>query len=89
MIHQLYGSVGKNVYEIMLAEWYYQNNDCFNALILATGTIPLIERESDMRCLFVALALQMRILLMNGQARTASLWGRRSETASRRRGGRS
>lgn len=44
MIHQLYGSVGKNVYEIMLAEWYYQNNDCFNALILATGTIPLIER---------------------------------------------
>lgn len=40
MIHQLYGSVGKNVYEIMLAEWYYQNNDCFNALILATGTIP-------------------------------------------------
>jgi LuxR family maltose regulon positive regulatory protein len=75
MIHQLYGSVGKNVYEIMLAEWYYQNNDCFNALILATGTIPLIERESDMRCLFVALALQMRILLMNGQARTAKPLG--------------
>ena len=75
LIHQLYGSVGKNVYEIMLAEWYYQNNDCFNALILATGTIPLIERESDMRCLFVALALQMRILLMNGQARTAKPLG--------------
>ena len=70
-VHQLYGSVGKNVYEILLAEWYYQNNDCFNALILVTGTIPLIEQESDMRCLFVALAVQMRILLMNGQARTA------------------
>ena len=71
MAHQLYGSVGKNVYEILLAEWCYQNNDCFNALILVTGTIPLIERESDMRCLFVALALQMRILLMNGQAGSA------------------
>lgn len=71
MAHQLYGSVGKNVYEILLAEWCYQNNDCFHALILVTGTIPLIEQESDMRCLFVALALQMRILLMNGQAGTA------------------
>ena len=70
-IHRLYGRVGKNVYEIILAEWYYQNNDCFNALVLVTGTIPLIERESDMRCLFVALALQMRILLMNGQTKTA------------------
>ena len=70
-VHQLYGSVGKNVYEILLAEWCYQNNDCFKALILVTGTIPLIEQESDMRCLFVALALQMRILLMNGQAATA------------------
>lgn len=70
-VHQLYGSVGKNVYEILLAEWCYQNNDCFKALILVTGTIPLIEQESDMRCLFVALALQMRILLMNGQAGTA------------------
>lgn len=70
-VHQLYGSVGKNVYDILLAEWCYQNNDCFKSLILVTGTIPLIEQESDMRCLFVALALQMRILLMNGQAATA------------------
>lgn len=70
-VHQLYGSVGKNVYEILLAEWCYQNNDCFKSLILVTGTIPLIEQESDMRCLFVALALQMRILLMNGQVGTA------------------
>ena len=70
-VHQLYGSVGKNVYDILLAEWCYQNNDCFKSLILVTGTIPLIEQESDMRCLFVALALQMRILLMNGQAGTA------------------
>lgn len=69
--HKLYGNVGKNVYEIVLAEWYYQKNNCFNALVLVTGTIPLIEQESDMRCLFVALALQMKILLVNGQTRTA------------------
>ena len=68
---RLYGSVGKKVYEISSAEWYYQKNDCFHALILVTGTIPLIEQEKDMRCLFVALALQMKILMVNGQARAA------------------
>lgn len=71
MIQKLYGSSGKGVYEIALAEWCYQNNECFHALVLVTGTIPLMEQEQDMRCLFVALALQMRILLMNGQIKTA------------------
>ena len=68
---KLYGSVGEKVYEIASAEWYYQKNDCFNALILVTGTIPLMEQEKDMRCLFVALALQMKILMVNGQAKAA------------------
>ena len=71
LAEKFYGSGGKGVYEIALAEWNYQNNDCFQALVLVTGTIPLMEQEQDMRCLFVALALQMRILLMNGQTRTA------------------
>ena len=70
-VQQLYGSGGQSVYEILLAEWYYQNNDCFNALVLVTGTIPLIEQNKDMRCLFVALALQMKILLVNGQTKMA------------------
>lgn len=70
-VKKLYGSGGKGVYEILLAEWYYQNNNCFQALVLVTGTIPLMEQERDMRCLFVALALQMKILLVNGQTRMA------------------
>ena len=70
-VHKLYGSGGNGVYEIALAEWQYQNNECFQALILVTGTIPLMEQEEDMRCLFVALALQMRILLVNGQTKAA------------------
>lgn len=71
MVQKLYGSSGKGVYEITLAEWCYQNNECFRALVLVTGTIPFMEQEQDMRCLFVALALQMRILLVNGQISTA------------------
>lgn len=70
MIRELYGNSGKSVYEIALAEWHYQNNRCFDALVLVTGTIPLIEYEDDMRCLFVAMALQMRILLVNGQTKS-------------------
>lgn len=70
VIRELYGNSGKSVYEIALAEWHYQNNRCFDALVLVTGTIPLIEYEDDMRCLFVAMALQMRILLVNGQTKS-------------------
>lgn len=71
LAEKLYGNGGTGVYEIALAEWNYQKNNCFDALALVTGTIPLMEQEEDMRCLFVALALQMRILLVNGQTRTA------------------
>ncbi len=71
MIRELYGNSGKSVYEIALAEWHYQNDRCFDALVLVTGTIPLIKYEDDMRCLFVAMALQMRILLVNGQTKAA------------------
>lgn len=71
VIRELYGNSGKSVYEIALAEWHYQNNRCFDALVLVTGTIPLIEYEDDMRCLFVAMALQMKILLVNGQTKAA------------------
>lgn len=71
LAEKLYGNGGTGVYEIALAEWNYQKNNCFDALVLVTGTIPLMEQEEDMRCLFVALALQMRILLVNGQTRTA------------------
>ena len=72
-IEALYGSSATGIYEIALAEWYYQRNECFKALLLVTGTIPFMEQMHDMRCLFVALALQMRILLMNGQARSAGM----------------
>ena len=63
--------VEKGVYEVALAEWNYQNNKCFDALVLVTGTIPLLESEQDVQCLFVAMALQFRILLVNGQTKMA------------------
>ena len=70
-VQALYGNSGKGVYEVALAEWNYQNNKCFDALVLVTGTIPLLESEQDVQCLFVAMALQFRILLVNGQTKMA------------------
>lgn len=68
----LYGEKYKGIYEIAMAEWYYQTNDSFHALLLVTGTIPLMENQRDIQCLFVAMALQMKILLLNGQMQAAA-----------------
>ena len=72
IVGTLYGENGRGVCEIMLAEWYYQNNDCFHALVLVTGTIPMMESAKDMQCLFAGMALQMKILLLNGQSQAAA-----------------
>lgn len=45
LAEKLYGSGDKGVYEIALAEWNYQYNNCFQALVLVTGTIPLMEQK--------------------------------------------
>ena len=45
LAEKLYGSGDKGVYEIALAKWNYQNNNCFQALVLVTGTIPLMEQK--------------------------------------------
>lgn len=71
LLRVLYGEKCNGIYEIALAEWYYQSNDSFHALLLVTGTIPLMENQQDIQCLFVAMALQMKILLLNGQMQTA------------------
>ena len=70
-IQTLYGNKSKGVVDIALAEWYYQENDPFHSLVLVTGTIPFMENKRDIQCLFVAMALQMKILLLNGQIKAA------------------
>lgn len=67
-IEMLYGSSGKGVYDVATAEWSYETGKEFEAFIKVAGTIPVLEDAKDMRCLFVAYILQIRILLMNGQS---------------------
>lgn len=72
ILQMFYGKNGEGIYDIALAEWYYQCNDSFHALLLVTGTISLMEDQRNIQCLFVAMALQMKILLLNGQMQAAA-----------------
>lgn len=70
-IDLIYGSSGKGVYDVALAEWKYETGDDFKALMLLAGTIPTLENCEDIRCLFAAYMLQMRILIFGGQTKTS------------------
>lgn len=61
------------IYDIVRAETLYQQNDCYNALILVIGTIPFLKEKEHLRILFAALTLQMYIMIMNGQSSAASM----------------
>lgn len=69
-IFMLYGKSSKGIYEVALAEWKYETNSIFESLLLVADTIPTLDNENDIRCLVAAYALQMRILILNGQAKS-------------------
>ncbi len=68
----LYGSLAPEIYDIALAEYLYQKNQCVDAMMLITGVLPKLEKAGDMRALFVALHLQMAILLVRGESESVS-----------------
>lgn len=70
-IDLIYGSSGKGVYDVAMAEWKYETGDDFRALMLLAGTIPTLENCEDIRCLFAAYMLQLRILIFGGQTKNS------------------
>ncbi len=56
------------VYELMCAEKLYWQNDCYEALVHVVNVIPFLKEKHHMRLLFVALTLEIYILVVNGQA---------------------
>lgn len=71
-IDMFYGHSGKGVYEVGLAEWKYETGDMFGALLTLASVIPTLEDEKDVRCLFTAYILQMKILVIKGQTQINS-----------------
>lgn len=60
------------VVDVMEAERLYLSGDSFKALVKILALIPIIREKKDARTLFVALALQMRIMAFNGEVASAS-----------------
>ena len=72
LIRVLYKDNQEIIYDIAVAEVLYQQNDCHNALINVVSKIPFLQKSTEMRILFAALALEIYILALNGQASAAA-----------------
>lgn len=59
------------IMDLLQAEQLYQRNDSYDALVLAVARTPMLKDKQDMRLLFVALTVELYVLLMNGQATAA------------------
>lgn len=71
MLTVLYGKSAENMYNVGKAEFLYQTNQCLKAMAKITKYIPILEHTGDIRSLFAASCLQMQILVMNGELKSA------------------
>lgn len=61
------GERGQGMYEILMSEISYQQNDCFEALSLAVGNSYTAEQMGNISGLFVGLYIQMCVMIVTGQ----------------------
>ncbi len=61
-------SVCPAIYDMCLAEYYYQLDRTFDAEVLVSKTIKEFDRDSERRLLFAALSLQTKILIAQGKS---------------------
>lgn len=58
---------GTYIYKILLAEIYYQKNECYKALVQAVSAIPFLQSEGEYELLFAAMYIQMCVMIVTGQ----------------------
>lgn len=66
-VKSFYGDSSLGIAEITYAKVCYQRDECFEAITTLVGIIPFIEKEGEIAVLFIALSLQMRIMIATGQ----------------------
>lgn len=71
VLQDLHGIEGDEPRKLAKAEYLYQKDECFEALVQVVSTIPVAEKNKDIWCLYEALTLEMMILVMSGQASSA------------------
>ncbi len=72
MANVLYGSEGVGMPDIAYTEVLYQMDETFEALVLVVANIAMIEKGGDVNTLFVAMYLQMRIMMVTSQIKSAA-----------------
>lgn len=68
----MYGDNADSLYNLAQAEYQYQTNDCLSAMVKVVEQLPKLEKNGDIRILFVALCLRMQLLVVNGEVTSAS-----------------
>ena len=71
VLNILYGRLALPMFDIAEAEYLYLKNECMSSLLSIVSQIPVLEKKGDFRLLFVALSLQMKLLLANGEIDSA------------------
>jgi LuxR family maltose regulon positive regulatory protein len=67
MLYDIYGSSCLGIYDVSLAEYYYQQNRCYDALALVEGVINSLQQRGNPAVLQAALFVQLCVLVAKGQ----------------------
>ena len=59
--------LAKCIIQIILAEIYYQKNDCYNALVMVNSALAFMESEGNENIWIVGRFFQMCIMIVTGQ----------------------
>lgn len=59
--------IAKCIIQIILAEIYYQENDCYNALIMVNSALAFLEAERNESIWMVGRFFQMCVMIVTGQ----------------------
>lgn len=66
-LQQLYGDPAQDIFELAQAETLYYRDKCYEALITVVSKIPFLRERGDMRLLFMALTLEIFIMVKQRQ----------------------
>ena len=66
-LEHIFGEVASSIYNIAKAERLYYQDKCYEALVSVVGLMPFLKEHNEMQFLFVALTLEVFIMVQNGQ----------------------
>ena len=59
--------IAKCIVQVILAEIYYQKNDCYSSLVMANSALAFLEEEGNEEIWIIGRFIQMCIMIVTGQ----------------------